>query len=84
MEYEIIFTERAAKDISKLEPEIKERIGDALSRYCKNPLSYARRMVDPSLGSYRLRVGDYGVIFDLEDDRVIVLRVGHRREICRG
>jgi len=84
MEYRIIFTERATKDISKLEPEIKERIGDALSRYCKNPLSYARRMVDPSLGRYRFRIGDYRVIFDMEDDRLIVLRVGHRKEIYRG
>jgi len=67
-----------------LEPEIKERIGDILRRYSEDPLSYARRMVDPSLGSYRFRVGDYRVIFDLEGDELIVLRVGHRKEIYRG
>jgi Cytotoxic translational repressor of toxin-antitoxin stability system len=84
MKYKIVSTRRAVKDVSMLEPEVKGRVGDALTRYCKDPLSYARRMVDPSLGSYRFRVGDYRVIFDLEGDEIIVLRVGHRKEIYRG
>jgi len=84
MKYKIVFTRRAMKDISKLEPEVEERIGGALRKYSEDPLSYARRMVDPSLGSYRFRVGDYRVIFDLEGDKIIVLRVGHRKEIYRG
>jgi len=72
------------KDISRLQPGVKERIGDAITRYSKDPLGYARRMVDPSLGSYKFRVGDYRVIFDLEGDEIIVLRVGHRKEIYQG
>ena len=84
MKYKIVFTRRATKDISKLEPEVKERIGNALKRYSENPLSHARKMVDPSLGSYRFRIGDYRIIFDLEGDELIVLRVGHRKEIYRG
>ena len=83
MKYKIVFTGRAAKDISKLEPEIKENIGDALKRYGKDPLNHARKMVDPSLGNYRFRIGDYRVIFDIEGDEIIVLRVGHRKEIYR-
>jgi len=83
MNYEIIFTIKAAKDISKLEPEIKEKIGDALKRYSKDPLNYARKMVEPSLGSYRFRIGDYRVILDIEGNKLIVLRVGHRKEIYR-
>jgi mRNA interferase RelE/StbE len=35
------------------------------------------------LGSYRFRIGDYRVIFDVEGANLIVLRVGHRREIYR-
>ncbi len=41
-------------------------------------------MTDSSLGSYRFRVGDYRVIFDLEGEEIVVLRVGHRKEIYRG
>jgi len=83
MNYKIVFTKRAVRDISKLEPEIKEKLGDALRRYGKDPLNYARKMIDPSLGSYRFRIGDYRVIFDVEGDEIIVLRVGHRKEIYR-
>jgi mRNA interferase RelE/StbE len=83
MNYKIVFTKRAMRDISKLEPEIKEKLGDALRRYGKDPLNYARKMIDPSLGSYRFRIGDYRVIFDIEGDEIIVLRVVHRKEIYR-
>jgi mRNA interferase RelE/StbE len=83
MDYKIVFTKRAMRDISKLEPEVKEKIGDALKRYGKDPLNYARKMIDPSLGSYRFRIGDYRVIFDIEGDEIVVLRVGHRKEIYR-
>ena len=83
MNYKIIFTIRATKDISKLEPEIKEKNGDALKRYGKDPLNHAKKMVDPSLGNYRFRIGDYRVIFGIEGDEIIVLLVGHRKEIYR-
>jgi mRNA interferase RelE/StbE len=84
MEYKIVFTRRATRDVSRLEPEVRKRIGDALKRYSKDPLNHARKMVDPSLGSYRFRIGDYRVIFDLEGHKLIVLRIGHRKEIYRG
>jgi len=84
MKYKIVFTRRAVKDISKLQPEVEERIGGALRKYSEDSLSYARGMVDPSLGSYSFRVGGYRVMFDLEGDEIIVLRVGHRKEIYRG
>ena len=83
MDYKIVFTRSAAKDISKLEPEVKEKIGDAIRRYGRDPLNYARKMIGPSLGSYRFRIGDYRVIFDIEGDEIVVLRVGHCKEIYR-
>jgi len=41
------------------------------------------RLTDPRIGTYRFRVGDYRVIFDVEGNEIIVLRVGHRREIYK-
>ncbi len=41
-------------------------------------------MVDSSLGEYRFRVGDFRIIFDLDGDNLVILRVGHRREVYRG
>ncbi|MBM3142516.1 MAG: type II toxin-antitoxin system RelE/ParE family toxin [Chloroflexi bacterium] len=83
MKYKIVFTRRAAKDISNLDPEVKDRIKEALIKYSEDPLSYARKMVDPSLGTYRFRIGDYRIIFDIAGEEIVILRVGHRGEIYR-
>ncbi len=83
MRNSLVYTHRAIKDIEKLEPDVKKRIGKTLRRYESDPLSYAEKLSDPKLGTYRFRIGDYRVIFDLEGDDILVLRVGHRRDIFR-
>ena len=83
MKYKLVYTQRAERDIKKLESKIKDRIGKALIRYSEEPLRYAENLSDPILGEYRFRIGDYRVIFDIERNEIIVLRVGHRREIYR-
>jgi len=52
-------------------------------RFKGNPLQYAESLTDPELGSYRFRIGDYRVIFDIESNDIVVLRVGHRKEIYK-
>jgi len=66
-----------------LEPDIKQGIGKFLLRYEEDPLKYAEKLTDSRLGTYRFRVGDYRVIFDLEENEIVVLRVGHRRNIYK-
>ena len=66
MKYELVYTRRAERDIEKLEPNVKDRIGKALLRYSEEPLKFAEKLSDPILGEYRFRVGDYRVIFDLQ------------------
>ena len=62
---------------------VRLRIGKTLLRYQEDPVRYAERITDPKLGSYRFRIGDYRVIFDLEGKDIVILRVGHRRDIYR-
>jgi mRNA interferase RelE/StbE len=81
--YRLLFTRRAARDLEALEPDVRRRIGEALERYRQEPLRHARGMAHPSLGGYRFRVGDYRVIFDIEGEEIVVLRVGHRGQIYR-
>ena len=83
MIYKLIYTQRAVRDINKLETNFKERIGKALLRYQANPFKYAEPLSDSDLGSYRFRVGDYRIVFDVEVDKIIILRVGHRKEIYK-
>lgn len=83
MKFNLVYTQRAVRDIRKLEPSVRLRIGKTLFRFQEDPLKYAERITDAKLGSYRFRIGDYRVIFDLEDVDIVILRVGHRRDIYR-
>ncbi len=83
MKYTLVYTRRAQRDIKKLESDTKDRVGKALLRFSEEPLRFAEKLSDPILGEYRFRVGDYRVIFDIEGNEIVVLRVGHRREIYK-
>jgi mRNA interferase RelE/StbE len=79
MTYDIVFTQSAGKDFDKLDGETKKRVSSALDRIRIQPDRYITRLVaEPG---YRLRVGDYRVILDLENDKLIILviTIRHRR-----
>lgn len=78
MSYKVVYTQRAVRDIEKLDPLIKQRIGKTLQRYKENPLQYATKLTDSSLGTCRFRVGNYRVVFDLIKKDIIVLRVDRK------
>ena len=81
--FNLIYTQRSIRDLRKLESPTRLRIGKALLRFREDPLKYVEKITDHTLGSYRFRIGDYRVIFDLQGEEIVVLRVGHRREIYR-
>ncbi|MFO0774721.1 MAG: type II toxin-antitoxin system RelE/ParE family toxin [Nitrospiraceae bacterium] len=83
MTYRLRYTHRAIKDIDALPSDIRARIGKTLLRFESNPLRHAEPLKQSDLGSYRFRIGDYRVVFDLDHDNIVILRVGHRREIYR-
>jgi len=83
VKYKLIYTQRAERDLAKLDTKTKERIGRTLLRFQEEPLKYAEKLSDPILGSYRFRIGDYRIICDIEENEVVVLRAGHRKEIYR-
>ena len=83
MRYSLVYTHRAAKDIQGLERTVKDKIGKTLRRYAEDPLRYAEKLTDPRLGTYRFRIGVYRVIFDIEGKHIVILRVGHRKDIYR-
>jgi len=81
--YRLIYTKRAVRDLKKLDQQSLNRMKRALERYVEDPLRYAEMLTNPELGTYRFRIGDYRVIFDIEGDEIVILRVGHRRDIYR-
>ncbi len=83
MSYEIEFTDTSRKQFHKLEKEIQERIVKALDRIRIRPETFVKKLVgDPG---YRLRVGEYRVILDIEKEKLIILviKIGHRKNIYR-
>jgi mRNA interferase RelE/StbE len=77
----IVFTDTSQKQFNKLEKDVQERIIKALERIRLRPESFVKKLVgDPG---YRLRVGDYRVILDIEKSELIILviKVGHRKNI---
>ena len=83
MKYRLIYTHRAISDIDALDTGVKQRIGKTLLRYEPDPLKHAEPLKQSELGSYRFRIGDYRVVFDLAGEEIVILRVGHRRDIYR-
>lgn len=81
--YELVFTERAVKDLKGLENATRTRIGKKLQEFSLAPFEHAKKLSDARIGGYRFRIGDYRVVFDMDGDKIVVLRVGHRREIYR-
>jgi mRNA interferase RelE/StbE len=77
----VVFTRKAAKDLKGLDNQIRRRILEKLQANAVDPLEHSARLTASKLGTYRYRIGDYRVLFDLEDDTVFVLHIGHRRDI---
>jgi len=63
--YRVIFTQRALKDWKNLDKETQDRIAMKLKEFAKEPFRYARKLIHPKIGTYRFRIGDYRVIFDI-------------------
>lgn len=81
MTYDIVFSDKALNQLKKMEKNVQERIIAVLERIRLRPESYVTKLVgDPG---YKLRVGDYRIILDIDNKilRILILKVGHRKNI---
>ena len=81
--YEVIFSNKAKKQLFKLEKNVQERIIATLERIRIRPETYITKLVgDPG---YKLRIGNYRVIIDINNYNllILVIKVGHRKEIYK-
>ncbi len=81
MVFEIIWSDSTARQLKKLDRSVARRIFAKVGELQENPFPHVRRLVNSPY--YRLRVGDYRVILDIERNvlRILVLKVGHRESI---
>ncbi|MFW5836926.1 MAG: type II toxin-antitoxin system RelE family toxin [Desulfovibrionaceae bacterium] len=89
MAWRIEFAESAAKSLSRLDHEVKQRVLRFLRTRIapsENPRDFGGPLRKSLAGFWKYRVGDYRIVADIEDEKVliVVLRIGHRRRVYGG
>jgi mRNA interferase RelE/StbE len=86
MAYHVEFTKSALRDIKKLDKGTSALILGWIRKNlegCSDPRIHGKGLTANRSGQWRYRVGDYRIIADIDDSRIVVLviRIGHRRDI---
>ena len=83
--YQITFSPAAYRQLEVLPKPDQRRIRERIDRLSTNPRPPGAKAIQGGGGILRIRVGDYRVIYKVEDDLLVVLviRIGHRREVYR-
>jgi mRNA interferase RelE/StbE len=81
--YRVEFTSAAVRRIKKLPSPARSRILAAANALAADPRPQGARKLVGEATSWRIRVGDYRLIYDVLDEQLVVtvLRAGHRREV---
>lgn len=88
MNYKIVFSEKAKKQLKKLDKHIAALIIGWLEKNIEgseNPRVHGKSLNENRAGEWIYRIGDYRVICEIQDEKVIVLvlDVGHRRDVYK-
>jgi len=84
--FRIRFRPAARHELKKLPPPMKLRVGRAIEGLAQQPRPPGAQLLSGmSSRTWRIRVGDYRVLYEIRDDQlvVLVLATGHRGEIYR-
>ncbi|QLE47609.1 type II toxin-antitoxin system RelE/ParE family toxin [Nostoc sp. C057] len=85
MTYQIELSNKAAKQLKKLSADIREKINEKILELADNPRPSGVVKLENTANKYRIRVGNYRILYDIQDDILIVkvVRIGHRRDVYR-
>jgi mRNA interferase RelE/StbE len=84
MTYTVLIRKSAQKKLARLESSIQDRIIETIRNLAENPRPTGTKKLS-GRDAWRVRIGDYRIIYEIHDDRLIVLVVvvGHRREVYK-
>lgn len=85
MIYRVSFAPSAARQLRKLDPQAQRRIQAAIELLATEPRPPSATQLVGGSGEWRVRTGDYRIIYEINDGEllVLVLRMGHRRDVYR-
>ncbi|HYX16184.1 MAG TPA: type II toxin-antitoxin system RelE/ParE family toxin [Nostoc sp.] len=85
MTYQIELSNKAAKQLKKLSADIRDKINEKIIELADNPRPSGVVKLENTGNKYRIRVGNYRILYEIQDDVLIVkvVRVGHRRDVYR-
>jgi mRNA interferase RelE/StbE len=83
MKYSLNYSDKALKQLKKLDPHFRLRILSTLERIRIRPYPHLKKLVDTKY--YRLRVGEFRVIVDVIEGELIILviELGHRKNVYK-
>ena len=83
--YRVCLLRAAEKDLGRLSARIHNRLIAAIQSLADNPRPSGCRKLTGADNDWRIRIGDYRVVYEIDDDakEVRVNRVRHRREVYR-
>ena len=85
MKYKLEHTASALREFKALESTIQKRVSERILGLASDPYPSGARKLQGLENHFRVRVGDYRIIYRIERDRVVVVivRIGHRRDVYR-
>ncbi len=83
--YRLEIKRSAAKELTLLPPEDRGRIITRIQALADEPRAVGAEKLSGQ-ERYRVRQGDYRILYEIEDEilRIMVVRIGHRRDVYRG
>ncbi len=83
MTYQVRLTPAAVRQLRKLDPQGRRRIQAAIDLLAEEPRPPGARQLVGGAGEWRVRTGDFRIIYDIRDGEllVLVIKVGHRRDV---
>lgn len=83
MTYRVELTTAAARQVRKLPRQVRDRVLDAIEDLGDDPRPHGVKKLSGEQTAWRIRVGEYRVIYDVFDAELIVtvVRAAHRREV---
>jgi len=81
LEYSISYKKSVTRDLKRIDKAEAVKIIDSLEDKLKqNPQTFGKALTGEFRGLFRLRTGNYRVIYSVMDDAVLILRIAHRKD----